>query len=163
LQLQRDRPGNVQRAGQVHGLRQLPAGEVRQPVVADLAGAHEPVERAQSLLQRRQRIKRMELIQIDRLQPQPAQRPVQCACQVPRRQPGAIRGFIQPEAALRGQDHLLGGRGRAAGEPVADDLLRHPIAVHVGRVNECPAHFDKTVKLPVRAQFVGLRAERHCP
>src|SRR5580700_2979440 len=82
---------------------------------------------------------------------------------MPRRQPGTIHRLIQPEPALRGQDYLLGDLGRAAGEPAADDLLSHPTAVHISRIDERPARLDKTVKLPMRARLVCLRAERHTP
>src|SRR5215831_8133135 len=61
LRLQRDRRSDVQRPGQVHRLGQLPPGEVGQPVIADLARADEAIQRAQRLLHRRQRVKRMEL------------------------------------------------------------------------------------------------------
>ncbi len=147
----------------MHGLRQLPAREVRQPVVADLASPHETVERAQGFLERCPRIERMDLVEINRIEPQPAQRRVQRAGQVPRGQPGTVRRVIQREAALRGQHNRLGDAGRPAGEPAADELLGDAVAVHVGRVDERAACLGKPVELAVRARLVGLCAEGHGP
>ncbi len=94
LRLQGDRPGHVQGPGQVHGLGQLPAGEVGQPVVADLAGPDELVERPQRLLHRRQRVERVDLVQVHRVQAEPAQGGVQRPGQVARGQPGAVRRVV---------------------------------------------------------------------
>ena len=58
--------GEAERPGQLHGLGQLPAGEVRQAVVADLAGADEAVQRAQRLLQRRAGVEGVHLVEVDR-------------------------------------------------------------------------------------------------
>ncbi|GAA3281515.1 hypothetical protein GCM10020218_035310 [Dactylosporangium vinaceum] len=61
-----------------HGqrLHELPAGEVRRAQVADLAGGHEIVERAHDLLDRRPGVERVQLIQVDVLRAEPAQRRV---------------------------------------------------------------------------------------
>jgi hypothetical protein len=73
LRLEGDRLGQAERPGHVHGLGELPAGEVGQAVVADLARADEAVEGAQRLLQRRPRVERMDLVQVDGVQPEAAQ------------------------------------------------------------------------------------------
>src|SRR6266568_1835899 len=82
---------------------------------------------------------------------------------MPGGQPGTVRGIIQREAALRGQHDRLGDVSRPAGEPAADDLLRHPGAVHIGRVDQGAARLGKTVDLRMRARLVRLRSEGHGP
>ena len=163
LRLEGHRPGHVQGAGQMHRLGQLPAGEVGQPPVADLAGPDELLQRPQGLLQRRQRVVRVNLIQVNRLEPQPMQRGIQRAGQVARRQPGAVRRVIHRHTALGGQHHGLGDIGRAACEPAADDLLRPPAAVHVRRVHHRATGLDEAVELLVRPALVRLGTERHRP
>ena len=54
-------------------LHQLPRGQVRAADVADLAGAHEIVERAQRVLDVRQRIEAMDLIEVDVVGAEPPQ------------------------------------------------------------------------------------------
>ena len=54
-------------------LHQVPAGEVRAADVADLAGAHQVVERAQHLLDRRQGVEAVQLIEVDVVGAQPPQ------------------------------------------------------------------------------------------
>ena len=105
----------------------------------------------------------MNLIQVNRLDAQPAQRRVQRPGQMPRGQPGAVGRIIQREAALGGQHHRLRGPGRPTGQPAADDLLRHPVAVHIGRVDQCAARLDEMVKLLMRARLVRLHPEGHGP
>ena len=46
-------------------LHQVPAGEIRAADVADLAGAHQVVERAQRLLDRRQGVEAVQLKEVD--------------------------------------------------------------------------------------------------
>src|SRR5258708_3399381 len=82
---------------------------------------------------------------------------------MPRRQPGAVVSIIQREAAFRGQSPRLGDLGRPAREPAADDLLRPPVAVRIGRVNQRAARLNETVELLMRALLVSLRAEGHGP
>ena len=120
-----------------------------------------PSSRPQGFLQRRQRVVGMHLIQVNRLAPQPAKRGIQRAGQVARGQPGAVRRVIHRQTALGGQHHALGDIGRAAGEPAADDLLRPPAAVYVGRVHHRAARLDEEVELLMRPGLVGLDAERH--
>ena len=123
LRLQGDRRGQAQLAGQVDGLGQLPAGEVGQPVVADLAGPDEAVERAQGLLQRRQRVEGVHLVEVDRSRPRrrsEASR-ARVRCRVDR--PGTVGDVVHREPALGGQHHRLGHVGRPRGEPAADDRL----------------------------------------
>ena len=54
--MQGDRTGKTELPGQQDRLGQLPAGEVRESVVADLAGPDESVQRAQGLVQRGDRV-----------------------------------------------------------------------------------------------------------
>src|SRR5258706_1178361 len=82
---------------------------------------------------------------------------------MPRRQPAAVGRIIEREAAFRGQYHRLGDLGRPAREPAADDLLRPPVAVRIGRVNQRAARLNETVELLMRALLVSLPAEGHRP
>ena len=63
--LKGDRDGKVLVFSEVDGLLHLPAGEVRQPGIADLARAYRVVEEAQRLLQRGARIPRVQLVEVD--------------------------------------------------------------------------------------------------
>jgi hypothetical protein len=103
----------------------------------------------------------MNLIQVNRLDAQPAQRRVQRPGQMPRGQPGAVGRIIQREAALGGQHHRLSDPGRPAGQPAADDLLRPPVAVHISRVDQRAARRNEMVKLLMRARLVSLHPEGH--
>src|ERR1022692_4271872 len=82
---------------------------------------------------------------------------------MPRRQPSAVRGINQPETALRGQHHRLGDPGRPTGEPAADDFLRHPAAIHIGRIDQRAARLGETVELLMRTLLIRLRPEGHGP
>ena len=105
----------------------------------------------------------MNLIQVNRLDAQPAQRRVQRPGQMPRGQPGTVGRIIQREAALGSQHHRLSDRGRPAGQPAADDLLRPPAAVGIGRVDQRAARGNETIELRMRARLVSLHAEGHGP
>ena len=97
-----------ERAGGVHGLRQLPPGEVGEAVVVDLPGPDEAVERAQRLLDRRVRVEGVDLVEVDRVDAEPAERGVEGAGQVARRQPAVVGPGAHREAALGGEDDLVG-------------------------------------------------------
>jgi hypothetical protein len=80
--LQGDRHGQVVALGQVDRLLHLPAGEVRQAGVADLPRRDGVVEEPQRLLQRRVRVPGVQLVEVDVLDPEPAQRRVECSAEV---------------------------------------------------------------------------------
>src|SRR3546814_16782109 len=61
-------------AGDRQRLHQLPAGEVGRAEVAQLAGAHQAVERGQGFLHRRHRIEVVQLQQVDVVRAEPLQR-----------------------------------------------------------------------------------------
>ena len=162
LRLQRHRRGQAERAGQVHRLGELPAGEVRQPVVADLAGPDEAVERPQRLLQRRHAGRTRA--------PGRGRRGRRRAGRATRRARGSGAGADSPTpfgSSPIGNRPLVASTTRSVtsagpvGEPAADDLLRHAGGVHVGGVDQRAAGLDEPVELLVRAGLVGLGAEGH--
>ena len=112
----------VPRLGRPLRLDHLPGGEVRAADVADLALAHEIVERAQRLLDRRQRVGAVELVEVDPVGLEPPQavldrlhdvarasrpssgrhRPCPCRTSSPARCPcGARRGLRRGSAPSR--------------------------------------------------------------
>ena len=108
--------------GDVDGLGDVPAEEVREAVVGDLAGAHRVVEEAQRLLERGQRVPGVHLVEVDPLDPEPPERGVERVGEVAAREAEVVRARPHREAALGG-DHHLRGLGRVRVEPAADDLL----------------------------------------
>ena len=146
------------------GLGELPAGEVGQAVVADLAGPDEPVEGAQRLGQRGPGIPGVHLVEVDRVDTEAPQRGVERAGEVARREAALVGARPHREAALGREHDAVGDLGRPGGQPAADDLLGDPGGVDVGGVDEGAARGDEGVELLVRAGLVGLGAERHrCP
>ncbi|OEI67483.1 hypothetical protein Cus16_2920 [Curtobacterium sp. ER1/6] len=160
LRLQRHRRCPAVRLRLVDGLRHLVAEVVREPVGADLAGGHGVVEEAQGLLDRRQGVPRVHLVQVDVLDAEPLERGVEGDPEVSAGQPEVVRAVALREAALRGEDDLL-RLGRVRGEPAADDPLGLVARVDVGRVDEGAAGGDERVDDLVGGGFVGFAAERH--
>ena len=158
LRLQRDDRRRV--TGQQGGLLQLPADEVADPGVADLAGAHGVGEEAERLLDRGQRVPGMGLVEVDGVDAEAAQAGVEGAAKVGAGQAGVVRSVSHRKAALGGDDELVAHAGTGR-QPPADDLLGTPACVHVGRVDEVPATLDEQVELLVSGLLVALVAERH--
>jgi hypothetical protein len=131
--------------GLVHGLRDLVAEVVGEPVGADLARGDGVVEEAQGLLDRRQGVPRVHLVQVDVVDAEPVQRGVERQAEVPAREPEVVRTVALREAALRGEDHLSGLR-RVRRQPAADDSLRLVGGVHVRRVDQGAAGRDEGVE-----------------
>ena len=84
--------------------RQLPGREVRAAEVAHLALAHQIVEGPQRLLERRLRIGRVRLVEVDVVGLQPAQAILDGLEDVPARQPLVVGPVADAHAAL-GRQH----------------------------------------------------------
>jgi hypothetical protein len=145
----------------MHGLGQLPAGEVRQSVVADLACSNETVQGAEGFVKRRPRVVGVHLIEVHRVNTEPGQRCVEGAGEMPGGEPVAVRGRGHREPALGGQHHALGEVLRSVGEPGPDDLLGNSGRVDVGGVHQRATRLEEPVQLGKRALLVGFRAEGH--
>ena len=101
---------------------ELPAGEVGQPDVVHLAGAHGVVEEAQRLLQRRPRVVGVHLVEVDAFDAEPAQRSVERRARCRRDSPTSLG------PSPIGKRPLVASttRSRSCGllrQPAPDDLL----------------------------------------
>src|SRR5262249_53071789 len=82
LRLQGDGYLEATGTGRRHRLLHLPAGEVRQPDIADLPRADHVVERAERLVESGERVPGVHLVEVKAVDPEAAQRVVQGALQV---------------------------------------------------------------------------------
>ena len=125
-------------------LHQVPAGEVRAADVADLAGAHQIVERAQHLLDGRQGVEAVQLIEVDVVGAQPPQAGLDGPNQVMARRADVVGPRAGAKRPLGGDDHLIA----AALDRLAQDLLGHAARVDVGRVEHGEAGFEADIDEP---------------
>ena len=95
---------------------ELPAGEIRQSDIVDLAGANCCVQELDRFLDRRQRVERMELVNVDRVSTEVAQRFVEQAMQPRPCQTCRILSLVCGKAAFRRQHHMFGDVTRSARE-----------------------------------------------
>ena len=137
-------------------VREEPGREVRGAHGADLARAHEAVERLERVLERDVRVGRVELVEVDVVDPEAAQARVAGGADPVRLQPGPA-GVADGHADLRGQDHLVA----AALQPGRERPLAEAVAVDVGGVDQRPAGIDEGVQHPVRVVLRGLAAHEH--
>ena len=149
LGLRRDERREVGRVDDAGRLGDAPALEVRAADVAQLAVAHEVVEGAQRLVERRRRVRPVQLVEVDVVRAEPPQRalegvddvpPRRALAQLPRRGVGcgcALGGVARAledaraieGRALAGGARELGGDDRlvaAAAQRLADVLLGAP-------------------------------------
>jgi hypothetical protein len=159
--LQGHRHGQLLPLGQIDGPLHLPTGEVGQAGVADLARVDGVVQEAQRLLQRRERIPRVQLVEVDVVDPEPAQRRIEGPTQVTAGVAQGVGLVAHGEPALGGEDDAIADVGRPRGKPAAENFLRGTVGVDVGGVDQRAAALDEDVELLVSLRFVGLRAEGH--
>jgi hypothetical protein len=98
------------------------------------------VERLQGLLDRRPGVPPMDLVEVDVVGAESAERGVDLAQDRLARQPGAVGSPAHPAVHLGGQDDLLAGR--EVGQRPAHDLLAGAVGVDVGRIEEVDARLD---------------------
>ncbi len=130
------------------GVRDLRGLEVRGADVAHLPLAHELVERAERLLERRDAVVAVVLVEVD---PFGAQTPER-GLDRPAHRLGRAAVVV---AELRGQHHALS----PAFEDLAEVLLALPVTVDVGRVEEGHARVERRLDDGARARAVDAPAE----
>jgi hypothetical protein len=160
LRLQRHDRCQAELLGQQRGLLQLPADEVADSDVLDLARADRIVEEPQRLLDRGQRVPGVRLVQVDGLDAEPPQARVQCLGQADPGQSDVVRPVTSGEAALGGDHHLVTG-SRPGREPAPDAPLRLAVRVDIGGVEEVAALLQEAVELGGGDLLVALGPERH--
>src|SRR5260370_678974 len=144
-------------------LDHLPRCVVGAADVAHLALAHEVVERAQRLLDRRQRVRAMHLVEVDPIGLEALQAPLHSAHDV------APRRALEPLLLVHGHAEL--GRQHDFLAPVAEDLpqgfLRAAeIAVDVGRIEQGDAELEclvddlaRRLEIDAPAEIVAAQAD----
>ena len=147
-------------------LHHVPAGEVGAADVAHLARAHERVERLERLLERRQPVPLVDLIEVDDVGAQPLEARFAGADEVPARQALVVRARAHGEARLGGDQHA--GRALAA-HRLAENFFGEPGRIDVGGVDQIDAGVGDEVDQPARfgerdradLGEAALAAERH--
>ena len=130
-------------AGPRHGLhrRELPGEHRAGADVAGLAGPDHVVQRVHRLLDRGARIEAVDLVQVDMVLAQAAQRRVDRGHDVLARQPLAVLAVHRAHPDLGGQDVLLARREQLLEQRPGEDLARASV-VDVGGVEERDATLD---------------------
>ena len=142
------------------------AGIVRAADVAHLAGAHEIVERAHRLVDRRARVEGVHLVEVDDVGLQAAEAFFAGADDVVAREADVVRAGAHRAGALRREDQAVAVAALA--HPATDDLLgaadgleRAAERIDVGGVEEVDAALDGAVEDGERRLLVALIAEGH--
>ena len=158
--LRRDERGVAVTRREVRGVGQLPAGEVRVADVPDLALGDQLAQRGEGLLDRGRQVRDVQLVQVDVVGAQPAQRSGHRAADVgspalrPRR--GPVPHVHAAAAELRGQHHLVTARA----EDLAQGTLRAAApAICVRRVEQGDPDVDGRVHHRARPVRVEAPAE----
>src|SRR3954447_7375773 len=161
-----DQALEVAPGGRLVGRGDLPAGVVGGADVEHLALRDQRLARLPDLLPRRLQVDVVELVEVDPVGLQPAQRGLAGADDVACRQEGVVRPVGHPAVHLGRQDRPVPPLA-ALGEPRADHLLGAALAlgepVDVGRVEEVDPLLEGAVHDRVRVLLGGLPAEVHGP
>ena len=140
--LHRDEPRPAVPLRDMQRLRELIRVHARRADVARLAALHDVVQRFDRLLDRRVVVPAMDLIQIDVVGAEAAQRVVDRFHDVFARQAAVVRLVVPDrEEDLRGDDDLVALREIA--KRAADDLLAHAVRIHVRGVEEVDARLER--------------------
>ena len=97
--------------GDAQGLHQVPGGEVRGADIAHLAVADQVIQRRQRLLQRRQTVPLVHLVEVDVIGPEPAQAGFARGDDVVTGQPGVVGPLTHGEAHLGREQHVIAPAG----------------------------------------------------
>ncbi len=125
--------------------------------VADLAGAHEIGQRAERLVDRDLGAGPVDLVEVDVVGAEPAQRRVAGAQDVQARVALIVGTEAGPPVDLGAEDHLVA----AAGQGLPDDALRIARVVDVGGIDEVDARVQRGVDDPDRVGLGRASAEIH--
>ena len=134
------------RPGDELSLGDLPTCPVRVAKVANLARRHEGIQRTEGLLDRRKRVRSMELVQIDPVRAQSVQGSLNSADDVPARAPGApvgTAGATHVHSELGCHHNVLPPRSQRP----AQELLAQPggLAVRVSGVEKGDPGIDRGI------------------
>ncbi len=160
LRLERHESAPPVPVGERQRLHQPVRPEVRRPDVKHLPGAHEVVERAKGLLERRPEVLGVDLVQIDVVGTEAAEARVARLADVLARRAPVVRARAGRHRALR-REH---DRRPPAGHRLAADLLGDRAAVRVRRVDEVAAGVEEAIDQPERLGLVAApvgHAEGH--
>ena len=138
---------------------ELPGGHVARADVVDRPCAHEVVERAERLVERRVRVGLVREEQVEMARAEALQAPLDLALQVPAREAVVVRAVADGVERLARQQHLVAHRRALAGQPAADRRLAAPTAVGVCRVEDVDAEVERGVHDPRRLVVVLALAE----
>jgi hypothetical protein len=122
----------------------VPAREIRAAEIADLAGAHEIVQRAEHLFDRGERVEAMELEQVDVVCAQAAQASFNRPQQMPPGRTDIIWAITAAKGRLSRNEHLVA----AASDRASQNLLRLPLGIDVGGIKEVEASLQTYVDEP---------------
>jgi len=131
---------------------QMPPREIRATDVADFSSAHEIVERVQRLPYRGERIKGMQLKEVDVIGAQPAQRRLDRTGQVIAGRANIVRPFAGLESRLRGDEDGIA----PAFDGLAEDFLRQTVGVDIGGIEQVEPSLETDVNEAGR--FCDVRA-----
>jgi len=140
-----------------HDLR---GGDRRGAERADLAGVDEIRKHPERLVDVRVRVEAVDLVEIDPVGVEPAQTVLDRLRDPAPGGSAVVRVLTERQTDLRGEHDVVAA---AVGQGLADDRLRLPGRVEVGRVDEVDAGVERAVDDPDRVVVVTVaeRAEHH--
>ena len=124
--------------GQRQRLHHLPSGHIADAQRADLAGAHQIVERAQGLVERRERVEAVQLVEVDVVELQAAQAGLDLVDDMVSALAAAVGLLAHHAGGLGGDDDLV-ARQFQRFERMADQRLGLAERVDIGGVDEVDA------------------------
>ena len=139
--LHRDEAGPAVALRDRQHLHELPCKHGTGAQVENLSVANEAVERGQGLLDGGGGVGAVNLVEVDALHAQAPERGLARLNDVLRREASAVRPLAHPHAALGGDDRLI--PHGVFPHPLAGDLLAHAERIHVRRIEEVDAEFDR--------------------
>src|SRR5262245_7587969 len=116
-------------------LHQMPAGEIGAGDVADLAAARQRVQCIERLLDRRERVETMHVVDVDVIDSEPPQACVTSSEQMMTRRAGVIRAFAESKGRLGRNQEVVA----LALYGLAENFLGKSIRVDVSRIEDVDA------------------------